>query len=154
MKKLKLLEQKCMQQKNIKVIFDTNIWISFLIGKKVKFIKHYIDNGFIKIIVSLQLIEEIKMVTQRENLKKYFNKNDVANLVSFLNSASECYKTIPKHFNSRDLKDNFLLDLIDESRADYLITGDKDLLVLNPFKNAKIISPFEFEEIISKTLLQ
>jgi predicted nucleic acid-binding protein len=46
---------------------------------------------------------------------------------------------------NRDLKDNFLLDLIDFSKADYLITGDKDLLELNPFKTAQILTPQEFE---------
>jgi predicted nucleic acid-binding protein len=46
---------------------------------------------------------------------------------------------------SRDPKDNFLLDLIDVSGADYLITGDKDLLSLNPFKTAKILTPADFE---------
>ncbi len=44
-----------------------------------------------------------------------------------------------------DPKDNFLLDLIDVSKADYLVTGDKDLLEHNPFKTAKILTPAEFE---------
>jgi hypothetical protein len=52
----------------------------------------------------------------------------------------------PKHFISRDPKDNFLLDLIDFSKADYLVTGDKDLLIHNPFKTAEILTPSEFEK--------
>jgi uncharacterized protein len=38
------------------------------------------------------------------------------------------------------------LDLIDSSKADYLVTGDKDLLMHNPFKTAKILTPVEFEK--------
>jgi hypothetical protein len=49
---------------------------------------------------------------------------------------------------SRDPKDNFLLDLIEFSEADFLVTGDKDLLELNPFKTAKILTPTEFEEFL------
>lgn len=47
---------------------------------------------------------------------------------------------------SRDPKDNFLLDLIDFSEADYLVTGDKDLLEHTPFQTAEILTPTEFEE--------
>ncbi|GAB1450490.1 hypothetical protein MASR2M47_05460 [Draconibacterium sp.] len=56
----------------------------------------------------------------------------------------------PIHFINRDPKDNFLLDLIDFSKADYLVTGDEDLLEHNPFKTAKIISPTEFEKELKK----
>lgn len=51
----------------------------------------------------------------------------------------------PTHFINRDPKDNFLLDLIDYSKADYLVTGDKDLLEHNPFKTAEILTLKEFE---------
>jgi predicted nucleic acid-binding protein len=34
-----------------------------------------------------------------------------------------------------------------EGRADYLITGDEDLLVLNTFQSTKIIRPKEFEDM-------
>ena len=51
---------------------------------------------------------------------------------------------------SRDPKDNFLLDLIDFSKADYLVTGDKDLLEHNPFKTAQILTPNEFEKQFQK----
>ncbi len=40
-----------MKSKIIKVIFDTNVWISFLIGKKLSKIGRHISEGNIKIIV-------------------------------------------------------------------------------------------------------
>ncbi len=42
------------------------------------------------------------------------------------------------------------MDLIDKSKADFLVTGDKDLLELNPFKTAKILTPAEFETELKK----
>ena len=39
----------------------------------------------------------------------------------------------------RDAKDNFLLGLIRVSKADILVTGDQDLLELNPFEGTAII---------------
>lgn len=38
----------------------------------------------------------------------------------------------------RDLKDNFLLALAKDGKADYLLTGDKDLLTLTKFGKTKI----------------
>jgi len=48
----------------------------------------------------------------------------------------------------KDPKDNFLLDLIEGSKADVLVTGDKDLLKLNPFNLTHIITPKQFEQFL------
>jgi hypothetical protein len=134
-----------MKAKSIKVIFDTNVWISFLIGKRLSFIKNCISSGQITIVTTEQLLKEIKEVTSRERLKKYFPQESVIELLELLETISEKVEIKPTHFINRDPKDNFLLDLIDFSKADYLVTGDKDLLVLNPFKSATILTPANFE---------
>ncbi|WP_245546872.1 putative toxin-antitoxin system toxin component, PIN family [Pseudopedobacter saltans] len=92
-----------------------------------------------------QLLTELKTVTSREKLKKYFPKNSVKELIELLVAIAENIEIKPTHFINRDPKDNFLLDLVDFSKADYLVTGDKDLLAHNPFKTAKILTPTEFE---------
>ncbi|WP_257669930.1 putative toxin-antitoxin system toxin component, PIN family [Parapedobacter tibetensis] len=138
-----------MTSKNIKVIFDTNVWISFLIGKRLKNIKQYITDGQITIVTTEQLLTEIRIVTGREKLKKYFPKDSVNELIDLLETLAEKLEIKPMHFISRDPKDNFLLDLIDFSKADYLVTGDKDLLEHNPFKTAQILTPTEFEKALS-----
>ncbi|MEO5650410.1 MAG: putative toxin-antitoxin system toxin component, PIN family [Ginsengibacter sp.] len=136
-----------MKAKSIKVIFDTNVWINFLIGKRLASIKEYIISGQITIIIAPQLLIEIKEVTGREKLKKYFPKESVDELIELLETIGELIEIEPVHFINRDPKDNFLLDLIDSSKADYLVTGDKDLLEHNPFKTAIIITPANFEKI-------
>ena len=139
-----------MKAKSIKVIFDTNVWISFLIGKRLAFIKNYISSGQITIVTTEQLLTEIKEVTSRERLKKYFSQESVIELLDLLEAIAEKVEIKPRHFINRDPKDNFLLDLIDFSKADYLVTGDKDLLVHNPFKSAIILTPANFEIALSK----
>ena len=89
---------------------------------------------------------EIKLVTSRKKIKKYFPKESVNDLIELLETIAEKIEIKPVHFMNRDPKDNFLLDLIDFSKADFLITGDKDLLEQNPFMTAKILSPTEFEK--------
>ena len=137
-----------MKTKSIKVIFDTNIWISFLIGKRLSFIKNYISSGQITIITTEQLLKEIKEVTSRERLKKYFPQESVIELLELLETIAEKVEIVPTHFINRDPKDNFLLDLIDFSKADYLVTGDKDLLLHNPFKSATILTPANFQIVL------
>ncbi|OYQ52577.1 putative toxin-antitoxin system toxin component, PIN family [Flavobacterium aurantiibacter] len=135
-----------MTKKSAKVIFDTNVWISFLIGKQLATVKHQIAKGSIIVVTTEQLLLEIKLVTSREKLKKYFPKENVAELLDLLETIAEKVAITPKYSICRDPKDNFLLDLIDFSKADYLVTGDKDLLEHNPFKTAKILTPSEFEK--------
>ena len=134
-----------MINKNIKVIFDTNVWISFLIGKRLSVIKNYISDGKITIVITEHLLKEIKEVTARPRLKKYFPRQSVLELIELLETIAEKVEISPTHFINRDPKDNFLLDLIDFSKADYLVTGDKDLLLHNPFMTANILTPASFE---------
>lgn len=134
-----------MKETNIKVIFDTNVWISFLIGKRLSFIRNFIVDGKVTIVITKILLEEIKEVAGREKLKKYFPEERVNELLEFLLVIGKNVEISPKHLLSKDPKDNFLLDLIDFSKADYLVTGDKELLKQNPFKTAVILTPANFE---------
>lgn len=113
-------------------------------------IKRYISNGSIKIVTTEQLLTEIKTVTNREKLRKYFPKESVKELIELLETIAVKVEIEPTHFINRDPKDNFLLDLIDFSKADFLVTGDKDLLGHNPFKTAQILTPAEFEAQLEK----
>jgi len=67
-----------------------------------------------------------------------------------LETIAEKVEIRPTHFINRDPKDNFLLDLIDFSKADFLVTGEIDLLENNPFKTAQILTPAEFENQLKK----
>lgn len=72
-----------MKNKNVKVIFDTNVWISFLIGKRLSSIKKYIADGRITMVTTRQLLNEIQIVTARDKIKKYFQKIVFMNLLNF-----------------------------------------------------------------------
>ena len=47
----------------------------------------------------------------------------------------------------RDQKDNFILSLAKDSSADYLITGDKDLLIIKRFEKTEIITMAEYKTL-------
>lgn len=55
-------------------------------------------------------------------------------LVEIIEKVQEC----------RDPKDDKILELALNGGAEYIVSGDKDLLVLNPFRDVKIVTVEEF----------
>lgn len=98
-----------MISKKVKVIFDTNVWISFLIGKRLFGLQKLILDERIKVIATQQLLLEIRLVTQKEKLKKYFPLDRVNEQISILEVIAEEIEISPKNKQSRDPKDNFYL---------------------------------------------
>lgn len=70
------------KQKPSKVIIDTNLWISFLIGKELQNLKDLIVTEKIQLITTEQLISELKIVVNRPKLQKYFDREKVTELIS------------------------------------------------------------------------
>lgn len=136
-------------QKQIKVIIDTNLWISFLIGKQLKSLKPLLVEQTIQPILSEQLLQEIFLVTQRPKLQKYFPQSKVNELIDFLKIIGLSIDIRSEVSLCRDEKDNYLLALAKNSQADFLVTGDKDLLVLQQFESTKILTYQEFFREIS-----
>jgi uncharacterized protein len=135
-------------QKPSKIILDTNVWISFLIGKELQDLKDLIVSEKVKVITTDQLINEIRLVTSRDKLKKYFNQEKVSDLISLLDILADKVKIKKIDKICRDPKDDFLLALSKESRANYLITGDKDLLDIKVSGKTKILTVRQFKEKI------
>ncbi len=135
-------------KKPSRVIIDTNLWISFLIGKDLQNLKDLIVNERIRLITTDQLTNELRLVTSREKLKKYFDQDKVSDLISLLEIVSEKVKIKKIEQICRDPKDDFLLALSKESKSDYLITGDKDLLEIRVYGSTEILTIQKFKEKI------
>lgn len=135
-----------MQKENrLRIILDTNLWISFLISKKLKKIDTLFDNNAVLLVFSQELLEEFIHVARRPKLKKYFSESDILKLLDTFESYGEMTEVISKIDVCRDPYDNFLLALAKDSNADFLITGDQDLLIINKFEHTQILSYSEFE---------
>src|ERR1035437_7247449 len=134
--------------KSFKVIVDTNIWISFLIGKNLKGLQEYIDSQSIIIVTCNEQIQELTEVFKKEKSKKYFTFEQIGDFFELLDESSVKVVIKTKTDLCRDLKDNYLLSLAIDSNADFLISGDNDLLVLNKVESTKIIRFIDFEIII------
>ena len=134
--------------RNKKIILDTNLWISFLISKKFSQIDKLIENKKIILIFSNELLEEFIDVVSRPKFKKYFSKKDIEKILEYFDQFGELVKVKSDIKICRDEKDNFLLNLSVDSKADYLITGDKDLLILEKIEDTKIKTFSEFIELM------
>ncbi len=136
----------------MKAVIDTNIWISFLIGKLLAGLNDYILAGPLEVVISDEQLDEITTVLRRPKFRKHFSTDDIEEFLSLIYKTAvivEVHHTIK---DCRDEKDNFILETALRGKADYIVTGDKDLLVLNPFRGKKIIGFREFEDIIQEAI--
>lgn len=122
-----------------KVIIDTNIWVSYLIGFQLGGLTELLSTRQIELVLTEQLLTEIKEVTARNKFRKYFREEQVDELLKLMEILGTNYVVTEYPNLCRDAKDNFLLGLIRVSQANFLVTGDQDLLELNPFEGTEII---------------
>ena len=139
-----------MQGNPLRVVIDTNIWISFLIGKTLTGLSKAIISGQVIVLFSDTLFRELIEVLKRPKFKKYFSETAIENLVTLLYEKVDLIEVTHYFEDCRDVKDNFLLNLAVSGRANYLVTGDADLLMLNPFQDVEIISYQHFQNLILK----
>jgi uncharacterized protein len=130
--------------KNRRVILDTNLWISFLISKRQKELDIILESGAVTLIFSQELLEEFLEVSERPKFKRFFKKSNIKTLLTQIETFGELIRVESKINECRDPKDNFLLSLSVDGKADFLVTGDSDLLVLGKLEKTKIVSWAEF----------
>ena len=124
----------------MRLILDTNLWISFLISSKYEKLD--------KLLFSEELLGEFVAVSKRPKLRKYISKDELEDLLETIDQVAEFVNVTSDVIECRDPKDNFLLSLAVDGKADYLLTGDKDLLVLEKIGDTDIKTISEFLNLI------
>lgn len=129
----------------MRVILDTNTLVSALLVKQ-SVPRQAFDKAKQQgiILLSNATLEELNNVLKREKFKKYITDAERILFVQALLSQSILLQTEQTVVACRDPKDNKFLDLAITGVADYLISGDDDLLILNPFQNTRIVTPRMF----------
>ena len=126
------------KSKPLKLIVDTNLWVSFVISKKLNLPDPLLFAGNTRLLFSTELITEIQETITKPRLKKYFGINALEEMLSAFEPFIDLIEVESIVTICRDPKDNFLLALAKDGKADYLLTGDKDLLELKKFGKTKI----------------
>ncbi len=134
--------------KSSRVIVDTNLWISYLISATVDPLLPLIKAGKVTLLFSEELMAEFIAVATRPRFSKYFTSNDVTEIVQIFNTLAEWIPVVSNIKICRDPKDNYLLSLAKDGKADFLITGDNDLLVIEKIEETVICSFTQFLELV------
>jgi len=140
-----------LNREKIKVVLDANWYISACISRKSRRTIYYeiLSNPDIDVFYSAELLEEFKDVIYRVKFAKIMNPSQVQRFKSLilLRLKRVSIGTISRLV--RDVKDDYLLAICEKVKADYLITGDKDLLVLGSYQHTRIVTMSYFLQILS-----
>ena len=127
-----------------RIVIDTNLWISFLLTRDYSKIDPLFSSENIVLLFSQELIDEFIEVAQRPKFRKYFSLEDLKDLLIKVRATAEFISVTSSIEICRDPKDNFLLALAQDGKATFLITGDKDLLILQKIGKTKITTITEY----------
>jgi len=129
-----------MPRKKDRLIIDTNLWISFLLTADIAKLDQIFSNESVILLFSQELLDEFIEVANRPKFKKYFTINTLEDLLQQIRLAAQFIQVTSNIDICRDSKDNFLLSIAKDGDADYLVTGDKDLLILKKIGKTKILT--------------
>jgi len=134
-----------MATKRIRLVLDTNWYISATINKNSRRILYrLLTNKNIAILYCDEIIAEYQQVIIRNKFNKVIKPKQAFRFVDFVLPKLEHIILQTAIAESRDPDDNYLLSLSIDGNADYLITGDMDLLVLEQVGTTKIMRLNQF----------
>jgi putative PIN family toxin of toxin-antitoxin system len=130
---------------DIRIVLDTNLIVSAaLLPQSVP--RQAFDKALAvgKILLSRAVLEEMDEVIRRPKFDKYVNESERIKFLATLTAEAVPVEIVEKIEVCRDPKDNKVLEPGVNGKADWIVTGDDDLLELSPFHNIPIITPRQF----------
>lgn len=134
-----------MPVKGPRVVVDTNALISRLLlpdSVSCKAVEKAIREG--ALLVSDATLEELGDILSRKRFDPYVSLKDRKKFIRLLGRISEWVASGRRIRACRDPRDDKFLEVAVNGDANLIISGDKDLLVLNPFMGKPIASPSEY----------
>ena len=134
----------------MKVIIDTNLWISFLLGHQTSFVCRMLTDLRFDVYVCSRLIEEIRDVASRDKIRRRVSPTDVEDLLTIIHAFCQfvIIDTEAPTTAIRDPKDLYLLSLADTIGADYIVSGDADLTDLGQYNQTRILKLADFKAMM------
>jgi uncharacterized protein len=128
----------------LRFVFDTNVLVSALLlpdSNPRKALDRALQKG--KILLSFAVLAELYEVLHRKQFRRYIEEEDIRNFVVVLTREAEWVDVNVRITACRDSKDDKFLELGVSGLASHIVTGDADLLVLDPFRGIRIVPPQE-----------
>lgn len=129
----------------MRFVFDTNVIVSALLFKD-SLPRQAIDAALAsgRILISTDVLTELDEVLSRERFNKYLEPEDRKRFLAALVREAEWVAVTTAVNVCRDPKDNKFLELALSGGANALVSGDADLLALNPFRGVEVLNPESF----------
>jgi len=134
-------------------VFDTNVLVSALLFNTSvpgQSFARSLDEG--TVLLSPSLVKELNDVLGREKFNRYVTSEERERFLESLILESELLEITESIQACRDPKDNRILELAVQGNASFVVSGDSDLLVLNPFRSIQIVSPAKLLEWMDESL--
>ena len=131
----------------MKVLFDTNLWISFMIGKSLSSLANVLNRQDVEVYVSEQLLDEIRSVISRPKFDTLISKETRYYFFEMVYDVCVVTDiTVQAKSPIRDVKDLFLLSMAESVPVDYIVSGDNDLIDLGEHAGIPILKYSDFLE--------
>jgi uncharacterized protein len=134
-----------MMTNNRRFVFDTNVLISaflFSQSKPRQALDQAQDIGVI--VLSNSVLSELEEVLYRPKFDRYLTKERRQEFLENLTENAQFLDVTEQIHECRDPKDNKYLELALSGQSECIVTGDDDLLVLNPWRGIEILTAQEF----------
>lgn len=132
----------------MRAVIDTGVFVSALIrrqGTTGDVLRALRDGRFTAIYTTDIVVEIIDVLGRTQFRTKYhIEPDDITALVNLIRLRGELVTTTRKVTACRDLKDDKFLEAALAAQTDCIVSGDADLLALNPFEDIPILRPSEF----------
>ena len=126
-------------------VFDTNVLISAILFEHSKpGLAFHTALELGAIVLSYPVIQELNTVLSREKFNRYVFQEEREHFLEALLREAIVVDIMEVVRACRDPKDNMYLELAVSGEATCIVSGDQDLLRLNPFRGIPIITPDEF----------
>jgi putative PIN family toxin of toxin-antitoxin system len=136
----------------MRVIIDTSVLVSALIRRQgtTGEVLRFLRDGRFTVVYSTAIMIEIIDVLGRDPFRtKYqIESEDITTLVNLMRLRGELVNPLNKVTVCPDPKDDKFLEAALAGQVDAIVSGDEDLLVLNPFEGIPILRPAEFLALI------
>ena len=130
------------------ILLDTNLWVSALVSSSMRTrIQRIIADESITILATNELLDELLDVCTRPKFAHLLKVDLLYAFLQILKERLTFIETQSVFQICRDPDDDFLLAICHDGAADYLLTGDSDLLDIRVFQKTKILTLTEFEQL-------
>lgn len=134
----------------LRAVLDTNVLVSAVLlphSTPRRVFDHVILKA--RLLLSVAVIAELSDVLSRPKFDRYISASDRLEFLAKTIRDGESVEVNLSITDCRDPKDNKFLELAVSGSASHLVTGDADLLALNPFRGIAIVTPNEFVQLFT-----